>query len=439
MSHHHHYHEPERKTPTERRRAYLKDFLTLLLAIGIVVISFLILNPWSQSVINDARIERQPEGSATQEYYKGVVERVISERTVSEEFSGVELLEQVIEAQIAEGLARGEVVELTISVLEQQSKLERGNTVVIRQETSPEGLVEYSFADVYRMDRVLVFAVIFLVLVVLLSGFKGLGSFFSLVFSVIILVQFLLPQVILGANLFWVTVISALFIVLISIYLSHGFNKNSTVAISSIMITIVISAIISTWAVTFTRLTGLGSDDAFFLASNQMNQFLDIQGVLLAGIVIGTIGVLDDVTITQSTTVSELSEANPKLSSWQLFWRAMNVGREHVVSMVNTLAMAYAGGALPLLLLLTLGNGNPLWVSLNNELIVEEIVRTIAGSIGLLLAVPITTAIAARFLKKKLPSENVKTHNHGYNQELEQLESKEGAIANNPKDARVQL
>jgi uncharacterized membrane protein len=255
------------------------------------------------------------------------------------------------------------------------------------------------------MDRVILFAGILLVLVVLLSGFKGLGSFFSLLFSVIILVQFLLPQMILGANLFWITFISSLFIVLISIYLSHGFNKNSTVAVGSIMITIVISALVSTWAVSFTHLTGLGSDDAFFLASNQMNQFLDIRGVLLAGIVIGTIGVLDDVTITQSTTVTELSEANPKLSSWQLFWRAMNVGREHVVSMVNTLAMAYAGGALPLLLLLTLGNGNPLWVSLNNELIVEEIVRTIAGSIGLLMAVPITTAIASKFLKKKWPEE----------------------------------
>jgi uncharacterized membrane protein len=207
---------------------------------------------------------------------------------------------------------------------------------------------------------------------------------------------------ILGANLFWITFVSSLFIVLISIYLSHGFNKNSTVAVGSIMITIVISALISTWAVGFTHLTGLGSDDAFFLASNQMNQFLDIRGVLLAGIVIGTIGVLDDVTITQSATVTELSEANPKLTSMQLFWRAMNVGREHVVSMVNTLAMAYAGGALPLLLLLTLGNGNPLWVSLNNELIVEEIVRTIAGSIGLLMAVPITTAIASKFLKKKI-------------------------------------
>lgn len=381
----------------------MKDLLTLALAIILVTLSFVILNPWSQSVINDARVERQSDNGVNQEYHKAVVERIDSERTVNEEFSGVQLLEQMLTVQILEGDDKGQSAEITASILDEQNRLEKGTTVVIREEISPEGESSYSFADVYRMDRVLLFALIFLVFVVMLSGFKGLGSFFSLLFSIIILVQFLLPQMILGANLFWITVISSLFIVLISIYLSHGFNKNSTVAIGSIMITIVFSAIISTWAVGFTRLTGLGSDDAFFLASNQMNQFLDLRGVLLAGIVIGTIGVLDDVTITQSATVTELSEANPKLSSLQLFWRAMNVGREHVVSMVNTLAMAYAGGALPLLLLLTLGNGNPLWVSLNNELIVEEIVRTIAGSIGLLMAVPITTAIASKFLKKKVP------------------------------------
>jgi uncharacterized membrane protein len=123
--------------------------------------------------------------------------------------------------------------------------------------------------------------------------------------------------------------------------------------------------------------------------------------LLLAGIIIGTIGLLDDVAITQAATVEELHKANPQLTTKELFWRAMNVGKEHVVSMINTLALIYAGGALPLLILLaTINTSSPLWVVLNHESVVEEIVRTVGGSLGLLLSIPITTLLAAKLIPK---------------------------------------
>lgn len=396
-----HFHDPKPLSPNEKRKELIKDALTLLLAIFIVGLSFFILNPWSQSVIDEARQDRQIQNNTQLIYHRGVIQEISFENQVEDSFTGVGMLEQNLQVQIVEGEKKDQIIPIKATLLNGKAQLEKGYGVIIQEKISPDGQSTFTFSDIYRMERVIIFVVFFVILVIILSGLKGLSSFLSLIFSIIILVQFMLPQVILGTNIFWITLISCSFIVLISIFLSHGFDRKSLVAVSSIMLTIVIAVAISSWAVAFTRLTGMGTEEAFFLAANQKNQFLDFQGILLAGIVIGTIGVLDDVTITQAATVKELNEANPLLTSGQLFWSAMNVGREHVVSMVNTLAMAYAGGALPLLLLLTLGSGSPLWVILNNEIIVEEIVRTTAGSIGLLLAVPITTILAAKFLRTK--------------------------------------
>jgi len=200
---------------------------------------------------------------------------------------------------------------------------------------------------------------------------------------------------------YWLTAITSLVILLVSVYLAHGLNKKSVISTLSIILTISLAALFSVWAVALTKLSGFSTEEAVYLASSQWHQYLDLRGLLLAGIIIGTIGLLDDVAITQAATVEELHKANPQLTTKELFWRAMNVGKEHVVSMINTLALIYAGGALPLLILLaTINTSSPLWVVLNHESVVEEVVRTVGGSLGLLLSIPITTLLAAKLIPK---------------------------------------
>ena len=143
------------------------------------------------------------------------------------------------------------------------------------------------------------------------------------------------------------------------------------------------------------HLSGLGTDDAFSLQFGQTGN-INFKGLLLGGIIIGTLGVLDDITTSLSATIEEIKKANPKYTFWELVKSGLRVGSEHISSLVNTLVLAYAGVSLPLFLFLILNPmQHPLWTILNSEIIVEEIVRTLAGSIGLILAVPITTLLAA--------------------------------------------
>jgi uncharacterized membrane protein len=138
--------------------------------------------------------------------------------------------------------------------------------------------------------------------------------------------------------------------------------------------------------------SGFATDESLFLS---FLEGVDVQGLLLAGAVLGAIGALDDVTVTQVSTVFELKRANPNLGASDLFQGGLRVGRDHIASTINTLLLAYAGAAMPLLLLLTLSNLN-LSLAANSEVVAIEIVRTVVGSIGLVAAVPITTFLAAR-------------------------------------------
>ena len=388
----------------------IKNLLTLLLALLIVLTSFAILSPIAQNTLQKDQERRVTQQQVVFEgqnlpsinFYKGIVKSEITRESQPSPL-GINMTQQNVEVELVEGPKKGKVVNIEVFTYSTLEPLKVGSAIIVRELDFGDSQREptYSFADFYRIDFVIYLIFIFILLVVLLSGFKGLSSFLGLTFSIIVLVLFFLPQVIGGANIYWITFVSSLIIVLVSTYLSHGFNKKSTISIVSIMITILVVTLFSIWAVGLTRLSGIGSDEAFYLISNKLNNYLNIQGILLAGIIIGTIGILDDVATTQAAIVEEIHKANPKLSGLELFWRAMNVGKEHVVSMVNTLALVYAGGALPLMLLLTIGTGNPLWIILNNEMIIEEVVRTAGGSVGLLLAVPITTLLATKFIPSK--------------------------------------
>jgi len=226
--------------------------------------------------------------------------------------------------------------------------------------------------------------------------------------SILILIFGVVPALIAGYNAILVCLIGAFLIALSSMYLAHGVNRRTTVALFSTLLTILVSVVLAIWFVNLTKLVGLGSDDALYLQSWK-NQ-IDLQGLLLGGIIIGTLGILDDITVSQVSIVEELHDVDPNMNALELFRRGSNIGKEHIASLINTLALAYVGASFPLLLSFSVNSNQtqPLWVILNSEFIMEEIVRTLVGSTTLILAVPISTVLAAYFVKHPFKFKNKK-------------------------------
>jgi uncharacterized membrane protein len=178
----------------------------------------------------------------------------------------------------------------------------------------------------------------------------------------------------------------------LSLYLVYGWNRKTHVAVTGLFLSLILTGLLATWFVGWTRLSGFGAEEAGFLQIAGLR--LDLQGLLLAGIIVGTLGALDDIAVGQSSAIFELARANPRLNWRALFRHGMNIGRDHIAAMVNTLLLAYVGAALPLVLLFSV-YAEPLGITMNREIVAEEIVRTLVGSIGLLAGVPLTSLIAA--------------------------------------------
>ncbi|HEV8340469.1 MAG TPA: YibE/F family protein [bacterium] len=268
-----------------------------------------------------------------------------------------------------------------------------GETVVIVKMASSAGPA-YEVIDRYRLLPVGMILGFFFLLAILLGGIRGATSILGLVVTILVLAKFIVPRILAGQNPLAISLAGAFVIALLSIFLAHGLSRRTTIALVSTLLALAIGAFLSAFFVSLTRLFGVGTEEAFYLQLGPLEK-LNLRGLLLGGIILGALGVLDDVTTAQAGAVDEISQANPNLRYAELYRRGLSVGREHITSLVNTLVLAYAGASLPLFLLFSLGLGQPLWVLLNSEFIVEEVVRTLVGSICLMLAVPITTTLAA--------------------------------------------
>ena len=206
-----------------------------------------------------------------------------------------------------------------------------------------------------------------------------------------ILLLFVLPAILDGRSPVMVAVFGSAGIAFIALYLAHGFNRMTTVAVIGTMSALALTALLSTVFVGLSEFTGLVSEESSLLT---LFEGVDVRGLLLAGIVLGAAGAIDDVTVTQASAVWQLKAANSDLGATALFRRGLRVGRDHIASMVNTLLLAYAGASLPLLVLFVLSDQS-LGAVANSEVVAVEIVRTLVGSIGLVAAVPLTTWLAA--------------------------------------------
>ncbi len=280
-------------------------------------------------------------------------------------------------------------------------KLVPGEKVLLAKDTldSFPG-APYYITDRFRLPMLLFAILIFMAVAVLFGRIRGLTSIVGLGISISVLGWYVVPQILNGADPLTICITGAAIIAIVSLYLAHGFNKRTTIAVCGTLITLAISAILAVFFVTGARLIGLATDESFYLEVGK-NVALNLRGILLGGIIIGALGVLDDVTIGQSTAVYEIKDANASLDVKELYRRGMSIGREHIASLINTLFLAYAGIALPVILyLVAFQNQVPLWLTINGEPIAEEIIRTMVGSIGIILAVPITTLLASYYYGK---------------------------------------
>jgi uncharacterized membrane protein len=294
-------------------------------------------------------------------------------------------------------LRDGTIIEANVGAVSLDSTndlppFEVGQRVELYFSPSPGGGVQYVVTDWIRRPALLWLAGVFLVSVLVVAGFKGLRAFLATSLSLVIVIAFMLPQILAGWNPVLVSLVGVGGILLLAIYFVHGLNWSTTAALigtyAAIVVTIVLGLIFSEWA----YLTGFGSEEAMMLSFSA--EQVNLRGLLLAGLLIGALGALTDITIVQASVVRELAFLNPKFGIWELYKRGMNVGYDHVGSLVNTLVLAYTGAALPLFLLLNL-NEFSFGRALNLELVAAEVVHTLVGSIGLILAVPFTTLIAA--------------------------------------------
>lgn len=250
----------------------------------------------------------------------------------------------------------------------------------------------------YRLPSLVSLFALFVLVVVLVSGWHGLRSLLGLAFSFVIIFQFVLPQIVVGSNPIVVALLASIVILSVSYSLSHGINTKSVVAIIGTLISLIITGILASLYGSLAGLTGLGSEEAGFLLDTLPKE--SFYKLLLAGVIVGSLGVLDDVTISQASIVEELRLANRKLGFADLYHRAMNIGHDHIASVVNTMVLVYAGSSLPLLLLFLASELGYIDL-LNYEALAEEIVRTLVASIGLVSAVPVTTILAAYWYSGK--------------------------------------
>jgi uncharacterized membrane protein len=270
--------------------------------------------------------------------------------------------------------------------------LEPGDQVLLAFDPRAQERFQYRFVDRERRGVLLWLTVLFAAAVILLGRLRGIAALAGLGASLAVLVLFVIPAILEGQSPVLVSVVGAAAIAFLALYLAHGFTTLTTVALLGTLASLALTVALSQLFVGLADLTGFASEEATVVRVGAAQ--VDLAGLLLGGVVIGALGAIDDMTVTQASAVWELRAVNPEMPRPGLFRSGLRIGRDHVASTVNTLALAYAGASMPLLILFALSEQS-LSVVANSEVVATEIVRTLIGSIGLVAAVPVTTWLAA--------------------------------------------
>ena len=358
----------------------------LLIPLILGAVAFMVVLWPSGSVTNDALLTDQGRGVVTEvEPCPGkdapscdVATVRVTAASVGD--TGMEVLVQMPKGKLAPTVHRGDRVLLGITP------------------DAPQGQ-QYQFIDHDRSRPLLLLAGLFAIAVVALSRWRGLAALGALVVTGLVLTQFVLPAILDGTNALLVAVVGGTLIMVLALFLTHGVNAQTAVALVGTIGALALTAVLGNVFIEVSQISGLGADSASTLGTLVEN--IDIQGLLVAGLVIASLGVLDDVTVTQAAAVWELSAANPGASRRSLIGAGLRIGRAHVASVVNTLMLAYAGSALPLLLLFAASKA-PSTYTVSTEDVAIQVIGGLVGSLGIIAAVPLTTALAAMAVGDRL-------------------------------------
>jgi len=344
---------------------------------------------------------------ASSEFFieKAKVLEISNQQTNTVYGTNSKIIEQELSVEILSGKNKGK----QISLYNDYIVLKEGDRFFINEEILDNGEVLYKVVEKDRRISLGLFVVFFIAVILFFGKKQGLRSLLSLFGSIFLIAYVLLPLILKGYDPLFVSVGISSLILFFAIYFTHGFKKTSTIAFLGTLFAVCLTSALSYFANLTLGFSGFGSEEATFL-SLKADSYIDFSGLLLGGIIIGVLGVLDDIAITQVAIVRELYSVGT-ISKKEIYNKAIAVGQEHVGALVNTLALAYTGASLPLLLLLSMSDA-PLSIILSQEKFSVEIIRTIIGSVGLVLTVPITTFLAVYFIKKEDKLKTVCNHKH---------------------------
>lgn len=308
---------------------------------------------------------------------------------------------QIARVNILEGEYAGIPMEIDYGKRQLRSDdydLTVGSKVMVSISKTPDNVINAYFVDFVRTTPLFWLTIIFAVAIIVISRWKGVRALLSMAFSLYLIIDQIIPHILNGDDPLWVSIIGSIILLGVTLYLTYGWNLKTHSSVISMVLVLLLTGALSGLFVIFTKLNGTGDENVMFLMQ-MMEKPLNLRGLLLGGMIIGALGVLDDLVTTQSAAVFELHHANPNFGFRALYNSAMRIGQDHVAATVNTLVLAYAGASLPMLLMFSLGHGNYGYI-INFSFIAEEVVRTLVGSLGLIAAVPLTTAIAILFSQR---------------------------------------
>lgn len=351
---------------------------------------------------------RAEEQAAAEQIFKAEVVQILDKKEITlpdEEGGEVKLIRQNLRLRGLGGAFKGR--EFTVNRLDDQNILNKavyrvGDKVLVMRSLDDLGGDIFYVTDFVRTNVLLWLFIGFAVSVLVVGRFKGLRSLVSLALTFLVLIKFIIPRILAGSDPVLITVIGSIAILFTVIYLTEGVNTKSHIAFLSIFLSLLFTIYLSWLFIHLANLSGFSSEEAGFII-NLGVKTLNLRGILLAGIIIGALGALDDIIIAQVATVEELYSANPGQPRSRILKKAFNVGVSHISAMANTLFLAYAGASLPLLILFESGRSSFIgWdIALNNEMLATEIVRTLAGTIGIVLSIPIATFISVWWFRRK--------------------------------------
>lgn len=312
---------------------------------------------------------------------------------------------QQLELLVTNGNEKGRSIQLEAGGISSARQVVYvvGDRVQVLASLDPQGQTVYQISDYVRRGPLLVLGLLFVGVILLVSFKRGAMSLLAMALTFALVFAIILPLILAGWNPILVSIGAALLMIPVTFYLSHGFNRKTTIAVVGTLTSLLVAAVLAQVFIQWAKLSGFSSDEAGMVQAAH-DSVINMQGLLLAGMILGLSGVLDDITISQSAIVQQLKEAQPSISFSELYSRAMDIGRDHIASLVNTLILVYTGAAMPLLLLFT-QTSRPFIEVVNYEIVAEEIIRTLVVSIGIVVSVPLTTFLAAYW--EKLPQHGI--------------------------------